>query len=71
MGFIGKRNDVINFAGALHTQATCDVNGSYAFVYFPINDLTVKLELTKLRAKRFRAWWYGPPNGSGNAHWNH
>ncbi|MBV9307321.1 MAG: glycoside hydrolase family 140 protein [Acidobacteriaceae bacterium] len=51
--------------GALHVQATRDANGSYAFVYFPINDLTVKLDLTKLRTQQLRGWWYDPRTGVG------
>jgi hypothetical protein len=51
--------------GALHIETTRDVEGSYAFVYFPINDLTAKLDLTKLRTKRLRAWWYDPRTGVG------
>ena len=51
--------------GALHIEAARDTEGSYAFVYFPINDLTAKLDLTKLRAKRLRAWWYDPRTGVG------
>ena len=51
--------------GALHLQATRDLNGSYAFVYFPLNDLMAKVSLTKLRSKRVRAWWYDPRTGVG------
>ena len=51
--------------GALHIQATRDADGSYTFVYFPINDLTVKIDGTKLRSKRLRAWWYDPRTGVG------
>jgi hypothetical protein len=51
--------------GALHLQTTRDASGSYAFVYFPLNDLTAKINLTKLRAKRLRAWWYDPRTGVG------
>jgi hypothetical protein len=51
--------------GALHIEATRDTEGSYAFVYFPINDLAATLDLTKLRAKRLRAWWYDPRTGVG------
>lgn len=51
--------------GALHLQATRDADGTYAFVYFPLNDLSVKLDLTRLRAKRIRAWWYDPRTGVG------
>ncbi len=108
-GFVGARNDVINYAdrdwidalqrpagrqmgflrqliesrpyfsrvpdqsliagdsgkGAMHIQATRDTEGSYAFVYFPFNDLTARLNLTSLRAKRLRAWWYDPRTGVG------
>jgi Protein of unknown function (DUF4038)/Putative collagen-binding domain of a collagenase len=52
-------------AGALHIRATRDRQGTYAFVYFPMNDLTAKLDLTKLHAKRLRAWWYDPRTGVG------
>jgi hypothetical protein len=51
--------------GALHVQATRDKDGSYAFVYVPTSDLTVKLDLTKLQAKHLRAWWYDPRTGIG------
>jgi len=51
--------------GALHLQATRDLKGSYAFIYFPLNDLTAQIDLTKLRAKRLRAWWYDPRTGVG------
>lgn len=51
--------------GALHLQATRDQSGTYAFVYFPLNDLSAKVNLTKLRAKRLRAWWYDPRTGVG------
>jgi hypothetical protein len=108
-GFVGVRNNVINFAdrdwidalqrpagrqmmflrqliesrpyfsripdqsmlvgdagqGSVHLQATRDLSGSYAFIYFPANDLAVKVDLTKLRAKRLRAWWYDPRTGVG------
>jgi hypothetical protein len=106
-GFVGKRNDVINFAdrdwtdalhrpagrqmvflrdliesrpfferipdqsliagdmgkGALHLQATRDGAGTYAFVYFPASDQTATINLTKLRGKRLRSWWYDPRTG--------
>ena len=51
--------------GALHLQATRDTTGSYAFVYFPLNDLSARLDLTRLRAKHLRAWWYDPRTGVG------
>ena len=51
--------------GNLHAQATRDVAGTYAFVYFPMNDRTVELDLTKLRAKQLKAWWFDPRTGVG------
>jgi hypothetical protein len=53
--------------GALHVVATRDANGSYAFVYFPATELTVKIHLRKLRGKSLRAWWYDPRTGMGMA----
>ena len=51
--------------GALHLQATRDQKGTYAFVYYPANDLAATISLGKLRAKRLRAWWYDPRTGVG------
>jgi Protein of unknown function (DUF4038)/Putative collagen-binding domain of a collagenase len=106
-GFVGARNDVVNFAdrdwidalyrpagrqmeflkdlmlsrpyfsripdqsliagdpgkGGLHLQATRDKDGRYVFVYFPMNDQTATLDLRKLPAKRWKAWWYDPRTG--------
>ena len=108
-GFVGPRNDVLNFAdrdwvdalyrpagrqvvflrrliesrpyfgripdqslivgdagkGGQHLQATRDREGTYAFVYFPNSDQTATLDLTRLRSKRLRAWWYDPRTGVG------
>ncbi|MEA2544221.1 MAG: hypothetical protein QOH35_5587 [Acidobacteriaceae bacterium] len=49
--------------GALHAQATRDVEGTYALIYLPTNDQNVTLDLTKLRTKKLRAWWYDPRTG--------
>jgi hypothetical protein len=49
--------------GALHPQATRDVEGTYALVYVPTNDQTITLDLTKLRTRKLRAWWYDPRTG--------
>ncbi len=46
-----------------HLQATRDEAGTYAFVYFPLNDLTATVDLGKLRSKRVRASWYDPRTG--------
>jgi hypothetical protein len=51
--------------GGLHLQATRDKKGSYAFVYFPQNDQTAKIDLGRLRASRLRVWWYDPRTGIG------
>ncbi len=51
--------------GGLHIQAMRDRNGTYAFVYIPMNDQTAKIDLGKLSAKRLRAWWYDPRTGVG------
>lgn len=52
-------------SGGMHLQATRDKDGTYAFVYFPMNDETAKLDLGKMRSKRLRAWWYDPRLGFG------
>lgn len=52
-------------SGGLHLQATRDADGTYAFVYFPMNDLSARLDLTRLHAGRLRAWWYDPRTGVG------
>jgi len=51
--------------GGQHMQATRDREGSYAFVYFPINDLDATVDLGKLKASSIRAWWYNPRTGIG------
>ena len=51
--------------GGLHMQATRDREGSYAYVYFPLNDLPARIDLGKLSAKEIRAWWYDPRTGIG------
>ncbi|MFO1478493.1 MAG: glycoside hydrolase family 140 protein [Verrucomicrobiota bacterium] len=51
--------------GGLHLQATRDTAGSYAFIYFPMNDQSAEINLARLRAKTVRAWWYDPRTGIG------
>lgn len=51
--------------GGNHLQAARDRDGSYAFVYFPTNDLSATIDLTKLRSNHIRAWWYDPRAGFG------
>jgi Protein of unknown function (DUF4038)/Putative collagen-binding domain of a collagenase len=50
-------------SGGLHMQATRDREGTYAFVYLPMNDQTVTLDLSRLRTRHLRAWWYDPRVG--------
>jgi hypothetical protein len=51
--------------GGLHIQATRDTEGTYAFVYFPMTDMTARLDLTRLGSRRLHAWWYDPRTGVG------
>jgi hypothetical protein len=51
--------------GALHLQATRDSNGTYAFIYFPLNDVAAQIDLRKLNAGAVRVWWYDPRSGVG------
>lgn len=48
-----------------HIQATRDAEGTWAFAYFPMNDTTARLDLTRLRSPRLKAWWYDPRTGVG------
>ena len=43
-------------------QATRDAEGSYAFVYVP-SRAQVTIELDRIGATDFRAWWYNPRTG--------
>ena len=52
-------------SGGQHIQATRDTEGSYVFVYFPMNDMTARLDLTSLHSRKLRAWWYDPRTGVG------
>jgi len=51
--------------GGMHLQAARDREGTYSFVYFPTNDLSATIDLTKLRSKQVRAWWYDTRAGFG------
>lgn len=52
-------------SGGLHMQATRDREGTYAFIYFPLNDQSATIDLAKLKASEVRAWWYDPRTGVG------
>jgi hypothetical protein len=47
----------------LHLRAMRDRQGTYAWVYFPLNDLECRIDLTLLRSPKVRAWWYDPRTG--------
>jgi len=51
---------------AAHPQATRNADGSYAMVYIPQANQTVKLDLSSL-AERVNTWWYDPRNGAAYA----
>jgi len=51
--------------GGLHLQATRDREGTFVFVYFPLNDETATINLRSLKPKRWSAWWYDPRTGIG------
>ena len=51
--------------GGQHIHATRDSEGTYAFVYFPMNDVAARLNLTGLRSRKLRAWWFDPRTGVG------
>ena len=51
--------------GGLHLQATRDREGSYTFVYFPMNDQKARIDFTNMKASRLRGWWYDPRTGIG------
>jgi len=46
-----------------HVRATRDRAGTYALVYLPESDQEVTLDLSRLRAKTLRAWWFDPRTG--------
>lgn len=47
----------------LHMTATRDDKGTYAFVYFPLNDQPATIDLSRLSAHILHAWWYDPRTG--------
>jgi hypothetical protein len=49
--------------GAHHIVASRDRDGSYAFVYFPTNDLTATVDFARLRCARLNGWWYDTRSG--------
>jgi hypothetical protein len=49
--------------GGEHMEATGD--GSYALVYFPMNDHAATIDLSRLKARSLRVWWFDPRSGVG------
>jgi len=52
-------------AGGEHSQATRDQEGTFAFVYIPMNDHDFAVELSAIRSAEVKAWWYDPRTGVG------
>jgi len=52
--------------GGLHMVATRDNAGTYAFVYFPLNDRKATIDLSRLKAGPVKAWWYDPRTGAAH-----
>jgi hypothetical protein len=48
---------------AQHIVASRDREGTYALVYFPENDQTATVDLTRLASPRLTGWWYDPRTG--------
>ncbi len=48
---------------AMHTVASRDREGTYAFIYFPTSDQPATIDLGKLKAAELRGWWYDPQTG--------
>ncbi|MBN1262534.1 MAG: glycoside hydrolase family 140 protein [Anaerolineae bacterium] len=50
---------------ASHPRATRCANGTYAMVYFPLAEQTLRVDLQALQGQ-VRAWWYDPRNGKAH-----
>jgi hypothetical protein len=50
----------------LHMEATRDRAGTFAFIYFPVNDQEVTINLAALSGRTLKAWWFDPRTGIGN-----
>ena len=51
--------------GGLHMEAMRDREGSYAMVYIPTSDTTVRIRMARLKMHTAQAWWYDPRTGIG------
>ncbi len=52
-------------SGGMHLQAARDREGTYAYIYFPMNDQSARIDLARLNGAQFKAWWYDPRTGIG------
>ncbi|GCE15914.1 apiosidase-like domain-containing protein [Tengunoibacter tsumagoiensis] len=48
---------------AKYVVATRDSEGSFAFVYLPVANQKVHLDLSSLSSSRLKIWWYNPRTG--------
>lgn len=46
-----------------HVQASRDVMGSYAFIYFPSSNVSCSVKASLLSSESIKAWWYNPKDG--------
>ena len=49
--------------GPYHVRATRSADGSYAMVYIPTADQTVRIHMSRLAGSRVKATWYDPRTG--------
>ncbi|KAF0192878.1 MAG: hypothetical protein FD165_648 [Gammaproteobacteria bacterium] len=52
-----------DYAGLSRVRATRASDGSYAFIYFPGENISQGLDLSRLSGASVRAWWYNPRDG--------
>jgi hypothetical protein len=48
---------------AAHLCASRDQDGSWAMIYFPMQDQTAAVDLAKLKPGKLKVWWYDPRTG--------
>jgi hypothetical protein len=49
--------------GFAHLCASRDQDGTWAMIYFPMNDQSASVDLTKLKPGSLKVWWYDPRTG--------
>lgn len=55
--------DAGDYAGLSMVRATRAADGGFAFVYFPNENITTNLDLSRLSGTVLNAWWYNPRDG--------